>query len=144
MARHDPLRNCRFRLEIDGIQIASFSEVEIGATTTEAIEYREGGDPSNVRKLPGLTKYGNVTLKRGISASLDLYNWHRAMVTGQTLDYRRTVVVVVLDEKGNDAVRFVVADAWPAKYAAGPLNAKGNEVFIELLELVNEGIERTH
>jgi phage tail-like protein len=143
MARRDPLRNCRFRLEIDGIQVASFSEVEIGATTTEAIEYREGADPSNVRKLPGLTKYANVTLKRGITASLDLYNWHREMVTGQSANYRRTVAVVVLDEKGNDAARFVVSDAWPAKYAPGPLNAKGNEVFIETLELANEGIERT-
>lgn len=143
MARRDPLRNCRFRLEIDGIQVASFSEVEIGATTTEVIEYRDGNEPSNVRKLPGLTKFANVTLKRGITTSLDLHNWHRAIVTGEVGNNRRTVAVVVLDEKGNDAARFVVSEAWPTKYAPGALYAKGNDVFIETLELANEGIERT-
>src|SRR5437588_11968882 len=64
MARHDPLRNFRFRVEIDGIAIAGFSEAAIGATTTDVIDYREGNEPAHVRKLPGLTKSGNVTLTR--------------------------------------------------------------------------------
>ena len=55
---------------------------------------------------------------------------------------RKKVVIVVQDEAGEDAARFVVSEAWPIKYAPNDLNAKGNEVLIELLELVNEGIER--
>ena len=59
MARHDPLRNFRYRLEIDNLQVAGFSEVAIGATSTDVIDYREGTDPPHVRKLSGLTRYGD-------------------------------------------------------------------------------------
>jgi phage tail-like protein len=142
MARNDPYRNFRFRLEIDNIASAAFSEVQIGATTTDVVEYREGTDPPHVRKLSGLTRYGNVTLKRGVTSSLDLYKWHEAIVAGQLLSQRRKVVIVVQDESGNDQARFVVTDAWPVRYEVGALDAKGNEVLIETLELANEGIER--
>ena len=142
MPRTDPLRNFRFRLEIDGIQLASFSDVAIGETTTEAIDYREGMDPMHVRKLSGLTKYGNITLKRGITDSLEIFNWHKQIVAGQIQANRKQVAIVAIDEAGADRARFVVSEAWPTKYDPSDLNAKGNEVFIELLELVNEGIER--
>jgi len=142
MARRDPLRNFRFRLEIDGLQLAGFSDVAIGATITETIDYREGTDPPHVRKLSGLTKYGNITLKRGITDSLELFGWHQQIVQGGLDSGRKRVVIVVQDETGQDKARFVVTDAWPVKYDAGDLVAKGNEVFIELLELANEGIER--
>ena len=142
MARVDPIRNFRFRLEIDGIQQAGFSEVAIGETTTDAIDYREGTEPAHVRKLSGLTKYGNITLKWGVTESLELFNWHKAIVAGQIQKNRKQVAIVVVDEAGSDKARFVVSDAWPIKYDPSDLNAKGNEVFIEVLELANEGIER--
>jgi phage tail-like protein len=142
MARQDPLRNFRFRLEIDGIQIAGFSEVTIGATTTEAVDYREGTDPPHVRKLSGLTRFANVSLKRGITDSLELFQWHQQIVTGQLRSNRRNIAVVVASEAGDDEARFVVSEAWPVKYEPSQLDAKGNDVFIELLELANEGIER--
>jgi phage tail-like protein len=63
-------------------------------------------------------------------------------VVGGAQGNRRNVAIVVLGENGNDQARFAVNDAWPVKYATGPFNARGNEVLIELLELVNEGIER--
>ena len=142
MARTDPLRNFRFRLEIDGIAQAAFSEVAIGETTTEAIDYREGNEPTHVRKLSGLTKFGNITLKRGITDSLDIWNWHKEILAGQIQANRKQVIIVAQDEAGTDKARFVVSEAWPMKYDPSDLNGKGNEVFIELLELVNEGIER--
>lgn len=142
MARKDPLRNFRFRLEIGGVQQAGFSEAMIGETTTDAVDYREGTDPSHVRKLSGLTKYGNITLKWGVTDSLELFNWHKQIVAGQIQSNRKQVAIVVVDEAGSDKARFVVSEAWPMKYDPSDLNGKGNEVFIELLELVNEGIER--
>ncbi len=72
--RSDPYRNFRFRVEIDGIVAAGFSEVQIGETVTEVIDYREGNEPFHVRKLPGLHKFGNVTLTRGMTASMELVN----------------------------------------------------------------------
>ncbi|MHB9833296.1 phage tail protein [Paraburkholderia terrae] len=145
MARNDPLRNFRYRLEIDSITQAGFSEVAIAETTIDAVDYRDGTDPPHVRKLSGLTKYGNITLKWGLTVggtSLDLYKWHSDVSAGQIKDKRKKVVIVVQDEAGVDAARFVVTDAWPVKYHSSDLNAKGNEVMIELLELANEGIER--
>jgi phage tail-like protein len=138
--RSDPYRNFRFRVEIDGIVAAGFSEVQIGETVTDVIDYREGNEPAHVRKLPGLHKFGNVTLMRGMMASMELVNWHRQVQAGDNA--RRNVVVVVMDESGTDQARFVIHAAWPAKYAIGALNGNGNEALIEILELVNEGIER--
>jgi phage tail-like protein len=142
MARKDPLRNFKFRLEIDGIQQAAFSDVAIGETTTDAVDYREGNEPNHVRKLSGLNKYGNITLKWGVTDSLELFNWHKQIVAGQIASNRKKVAIVVQDEAGSDKARFVVTEAWPTKYDPSDLNGKGNEVFIETLELVNEGIER--
>ena len=73
---------------------------------------------------------------------LDLFKWHNDVSAGQVKDRRKKVVIVVQDEAGADAARFVITDAWPIKYDPSDLNAKGNEVMIELLELANEGIER--
>ena len=147
MARNDPIRNFRFRLEIDNITQAGFSEVMIAETTIDAVEYREGNDPPHVRKLSGLTKYGNITLKWGITtgdAGLKLFQWHKEISDGLILEKRRNVAIIVMDESGKtDMARFVIHEAWPIKYDPSDLNAKGNEVMIELLELANEGIERT-
>jgi phage tail-like protein len=142
MSRNDPVRNFRFRLEIDGLSAAAFSEATITDTVNEAIDYRDGTDPMHVRKLQGLTKYGNVTLKRGITDSMEIYNWHKVIMAGQIQSNRKQVAIVVVDESGADKARFVISEAWPTKYDPSAMNAKGNEVLIELLELVNEGIER--
>lgn len=145
MARNDPLRNFRYRLEIDSIAQAGFSEVTIAETTIDAVDYRDGNDPPHVRKLSGLTKYGNVTLKWGLSVganALDLIKWHADISAGRISEKRKNVAIVVQDEAGADKARFVVTDAWPIKYNPSGLNAKGNEVIVELLELANEGIER--
>ena len=145
MARIDPLRNFRYRLEIDNIAQAGFSEVAIAETTIDAVDYREGTDPPHVRKLSGLTKYGSITLKWGLTVganAMDLFKWHQDVSAGQVKDRRKKVVIVAQDEAGVDAARFVVSEAWPIKYDPSDLNAKGNEVMIELLELANEGIER--
>jgi len=138
--RKDPLRNFRFRLEIGGINEAHFSEVTGFDTTTDAIDYREGSDDTFVRKLPGLTKFGNITLKRGITDSIDLYNWYQDVVAGKIR--RELVTIVVQDELGKDAARFEIREAWPSKYDPMDLNAKGNDVSIETMELVNEGVKR--
>jgi len=140
MARRDPLRNLRFRLEIDGIQQAGFSEVSGFDSSTDAVDYREGNEPTHVRKLPGLTKYGNLTLKWGATDSLELSTWRQQIVDGEIV--RKNVAIVVIDEAGNDKARFEILDAWPTKYDPIKLNAKGNEVAIETLELVNEGVKR--
>lgn len=144
MERTDPLRNFRFLVEIDGTKLG-FSEVTVADTTTDVIDYREGYEVTHSRKLSGLTKYANVTFKRGVTDSMEIYNWHAKVVeSGSSGDgNRRTVTVMVLDEGGKEKARFVIANAWPIKYTPGALTGKGNDVMIETLECANEGIERT-
>jgi phage tail-like protein len=144
MARQDPLRQFRFRLEIDGIDQAGFAEVMIGDASTEPIEYREGDEITTVRKLNGLNKYANITLKWGITESMDLADWHQLVVDDATPldDARRNVVIRIQNEAGDDKAAFEVTRAWPCKYDPTDLNGKGNEVAIDTLELCNEGIKR--
>lgn len=141
-ARPDPCRQFNFRLEIDGLSISGFCEVLLGAAVTEAVEYRDGSDRTGVRRLPGMTRYENVVLKRGITSSLELYQWHRMIADGRTGDARRNVVIVLSDETRNDVARFVLRNAWPVKYSGPSLNAAASDVAIETLELTHEGLER--
>ena len=139
--RKDPLRNFRFRVEIDGIQHFGFSEVTGFDATVDPIDYREGTDPTHVRKLPGLTKYGNITLKWGVTDSKLLYDWHREIVENGNIQ-RKNMAIIVMDERGEPKARWEIAAAWPSKYDPTDLNAKGNEVSIEMLEICNEGVKR--
>ncbi|MCK6561674.1 phage tail protein [candidate division KSB1 bacterium] len=140
MARNDPYRNFRFRLEIDGIDQAGFSEASGFDITVDPIDYREGADPTHVRKLPGLTKFGNVTLKWGVTDSMALHDWHRQIVNGDI--QRKNLAIVVQGEDGSDKARWNIVEGWPTKYTPTTLNAKGNEVAIETLEICNEGVIR--
>jgi len=142
--RQDPLRNFRYRLEINGIEQAGFAEVMIGDLSNDPIEYREGDEPTTVRKLNGLSKYGNITLKWGITDSMELADWHHLVVDDQTplASARRTVVIRVQSEAGEEKAAFEIVKAWPCKYNPSDFNAKGNEVAIDTLELCNEGIRR--
>ncbi|NUO82505.1 phage tail protein [candidate division KSB1 bacterium] len=138
--KNDPYRNFRFRLEIDSITQAGFSECSGFGSELDAIDYREGNEVTNVRKLSGLTKYSNVTLKWGITDNMDLYKWHKDAIAGKI--QRKNGSVIGQDEEGNDTVRWNFKEAWPSKYDPPDFNAKGNEVAIETLELVCEGVER--
>ncbi len=141
--RHGPYRNHRFLLEIDGINQASFSQATIPETTTEPIEYREGTDVPTMRKLAGLVSYGNLTLQRGATPdSTALFEWRKLVHQGKLDEARRTVAVVLLDEEGEAGARWEFSGAWPSQYDAPDLDATGNEVAIESLEIAHEGMER--
>jgi phage tail-like protein len=140
--RIDPYRNCRFLLEIDGITQAGFSEATIPDTSQDPIEYREGNEIPTVRKIPGLIKYGNLSLKWGITDSLELYEWRKLVEQGKMKDARRNIAVILLDEEGNPKSRWEFVFAWPTKYDAPDLNAKGNDIAIETLDIAHEGMVR--
>ena len=141
--RKDPYQNFRFLVEIDGITQAGFREVIIPDSAQDPIEYREGNESITARKLPGLIKYGNVTLKWGITDSLDLYNWRKDVEDGKIKDARKNMAVVVLDDEANSVTRWEFSQAWPTRYDAPDLNATGNEIAIETLEIAHEGMKRT-
>jgi len=140
MARKDPFRNFRFRLEIKGITQAGFSECSGFGSNIEVIEYREGGEAATVRKLPGKVSYPDITLKWGLTDSRELYDWHLSAVNGE-ID-RRDGSVVLLDDIGEEAARWNFFSAWPSKYDGPDFNAKGNDVAIDSLTVSCERVER--
>jgi phage tail-like protein len=140
--RVDPYRNFRFRIEIGGIQQAGFNECSIADTSIEVVEYREGTDPTHARKLSGQTKYGDVTLKWGLTDNHELYDWYMKVVDKGALHNRQDVSITLVDEEGNDKARWDLQMCWPKKYDPTDFNAKGNDVAIETLEIVTESYKR--
>lgn len=138
--RVDPYRAFRFLVEIDGIVQGGFSEASGFGSDVEVVEYREGGDPATVRKLPGKTSYPDVTLKWGITDSRELYDWHFAAVNG--LIDRRNGSIILLDDVGDEKVRWNFFNAWPSKWDGPDFNATGKDVAIETLTLACERVER--
>ena len=138
--RVDPYRNFSFLVEIDGITQAGFSDCSGFGASTDPIEYREGGETKTVRKLPGLTKYTNITLKWGLTDSRELYDWYRDVVNGKI--ERKSGSIILLDLEGNEKVRWNFFEAWPTKWDGPDFTAKGNDVSIETLELAHERVER--
>ena len=140
MARVDPYKDFRFQVEIDGIASSRFLECTGLGSEVAVIEYREGGDPTAVRKLPGRASFSDITLKRGITESRDLYDWHRSLLQGQ--NDRHNGKIILLDDGGAEVVRWVFREAWPRKWEGPELNAMNNEVAIETFVLTCESIER--
>src|SRR4051812_35510693 len=128
--RVDPYRGFNFRVEIEGTDVAAFREASGLTFTTDPIEYREGNDPQlHVRKLPGLTKFGNLNLRRGITQDLQLYNWYLTVVNGAPV--RKSGAIVLRDEEQQDVVRWRFVEGWICKWEGPAMNATTNEVAIE-------------
>jgi phage tail-like protein len=137
--RHDPHPSFRFTVEIDGLASTMFAEVEGLELEVEVIEYREGGEPTTVRKVPGLTKFPVLTLRRGFTGDRELWDWIHAVAGGQ-LD-RRNGAIILLDHAGQTVARWQFRSAFPRKWYGPTLSAESNEVVMETIELVHEGIE---
>ena len=140
--RIDPHGNYNFLVEIDGITRAAFHEASGFDSTIDVIDHREGGENTTLRKLPGMTKYSNISLKWGLANDRDLYDWHRQWVKGDPAAKRKNGSVVLLDRQGQEKARWNFFNAWPAKWTGPSFNAEGNDVAIETLELAHEGVER--
>lgn len=137
--RDDPYRAYNFVLEIDSVPKGAFSEVGGLTADGDAVDYREGTDlQSNVRKLVGLRKYTNITLKRGYTQDKSLWQWYTNIMNG--VPDRRSVTIVLMNEARQPVLRWNAENAWINKIEGPAFKASGNEVAMESLELVHEGL----
>src|SRR6185369_10910080 len=102
--RVDPYKNFKFLVEIDKIVQGGFLECSGFGSAVEVIEYREGGETSSVRKLPGKVSYPDITLKWGVTDSREMYDWHLLAVNG-SVD-RRNGSIIQQDDLGNEKARW--------------------------------------
>jgi phage tail-like protein len=137
-SRTDPFSSFNFLVEIEGVTVAGFSECSGLTAETDIVEYRNGDEDITVRKLPGLKKFTNLVLKRGVTDSEDLWDWREQVLNGQT--QRQSGSVVLLNESRQEAVRWNFREGWPSKWEGPTFNAKNNETAIETLEIAHEGL----
>jgi phage tail-like protein len=138
--RIDPYRGYNFRIELDNTKVASFRECGGISLNTDPVDYREGTDvPLSVRKLTGLRKFTNITLKRGYTQNEDLWNWYKNILNG--VADRRNGAVILQDEEHNDVLRWNFTNAWICKWEGPTMNATSNDVAIEALEICPEQVE---
>ncbi|MGH9869764.1 MAG: phage tail protein [Candidatus Polarisedimenticolia bacterium] len=130
-----------YALERDGVVTGYFTACEGLSSETEVIEFREGGETGIVRKLPGRVKYGDITLKRGISSDLMLWNWREDVISGEG-GFRSQATIRMLNRAGVEVAAWNLTGAWPSKVSGPELNADGNDVGIESIVLVHEGLHR--
>jgi phage tail-like protein len=137
--RRDPYRSFNFQLEIDGVPLGAFSECSGLTAEGDAVDYREGTDiPMNVRKLVGLRKYANITLKRGYTQDKSLWGWYANIANG--IPDRRDITIVLLNEQRQPVLRWHAEAAWINKIEGPSFKATGNEVAMESVELAHEGL----
>ncbi len=118
----------------------SFQEVSGLDTETQAIEYRHGDSKTfSTIKMPGIAKFGNVTLKKGIFAKdNNFFKWYSA-IKMNTIK-RETVTIQLLDEQGNPTMTWTLTNAWPSKITGTDMKSDANEVAVETMELTHEGL----
>jgi len=140
----NPYSAFNFIVEIDGSQIGAFQEVSGLDSENTPIEYREGADVINsVRKLPGMEKYPNLTLKRGITGNMSLWKWRTEVRDGgSAFPPVRNVTIQLQNEKHEPVMKWKLTNAWCCKLAGPTLNAKGNEIAIESMELAYDRLDR--
>jgi phage tail-like protein len=127
--------------ETEGPQ-AGFQECSGIGMSVDVIEYRNGNDKqNNVRKLTGLTRVSDVTLKRGIIGSLDLYDWLDQIRSGDAAAYRTVRIELQNEDRSNVVQTWKLLRARIVKHVSGPLNAKGTDVAMEELTLAYERLE---
>jgi phage tail-like protein len=143
--RDDPYSSLNFLVSIqnvldDGRSVrASFAEVSGLDVEVTPIEYRNGAEDITVRKLPGLKKFTNIALKRGITGDLTLWQWMKTVLDGKV--QRTNGTIVLLDDSRQEVMRWNFHRGWPCKLTGPALKAKGNEIAIETLEICHEGLE---
>lgn len=148
--RFDPYKNFRFLVMWDGKVVAGVSKISPMKRTTEVVKHRNGADSNSVRKSPGRTEYDAITLERGVTHDPEFDRWANKvfLVNGglgaevSLRDFRKDIVIQLLNEAGQVAKAYKVYRAWPSEYQiAGELDANANAVAIQSLKLETEGWE---
>jgi phage tail-like protein len=147
--RYDPYRNFNFRVKVDNQYVAGLSKCSALKRTTEVTTWREAGDPSFSRQLPGKSKYEAITLEAGLTHDLTFESWANLVHNFQgdaamsLRNFRKDIIIDVFNEAGQKVHSYKVYRCWVSEYQALPdLDASANAVAIQRIKIENEGWER--
>lgn len=138
--RMDPYMACSFKVEIDGITVAGFTDVSGLGIDTEVERRSFGGENDKEYSFITKTKFSDITLKNGITNDDYLWRWYEAVIKGQIT--RRNGSIYILNETGKRAIWWDFYEACPIKWEGPAFNASSSSVAIETLVLTHRGLAR--
>lgn len=140
----DPLIGFNFRLEIEGKLAGYFTEANGIGSEHEIVEHKAVDDSGHeiVQKIPGRLKWENVTLKRGITDAMDIWDWRKLVEDGKLGDARTNCSIIMMDRNYEDVARWDFVNAWPSKVSGPSVKSDSNEFGVEEVTLVHEGMVR--
>ena len=137
--QQDTFLTSRFYVQIDGVSQAVFTEVSGLQVETEVFEYNEGGNNGFTHHLPGPTRVGNLSLKRGMVGSSELFAWY--MQVAQGIVKTRNLSVVVYDAGGKEMTRWNFINAYPIRWVGPILSSESSAAAVETIELAHDGLQ---
>ena len=147
--RHDPYRNFKFQVLIDGQPVAGLNKVSALHKVTEAVEHRTGGDPTHSRISPGRTKYMPITLEQGLSHDPVFEQWANLVnnldgdAAMSLVNFRKDIILNLLNLQGAVAISYQIYRCWVSEFIALPeLDANNTAIAIQKIVLQNEGWQR--
>jgi phage tail-like protein len=134
-----------FTLNLGGAEAAGYFKECTGLSSEHVVVDHTTSDAQGkalVQKFPGQMKWANITLKRGIDNGNQLWTWRKQVIDGQITEARKDGQIDIIDWTGTPVVTYKFVAAWPCKYSAPGVNAAGNEILVEEIEIAHEGFER--
>jgi len=140
----DPLLGFNFMLELEGQAAGYFTECSGIGSEHEVVEHKVVDNQGHeiTRKLPGRLTWGDVTLKRGITSDMAIWEWRDTVVKGSVADARTNISVTMLDREYSPVAVWNFANAWPSKVDGPSFNTEGSEIGVEEMTMVHEGMYR--
>lgn len=144
-SREDPLLTFSFALDISGQVAGFFTEVSGLGSEHEIVEHKMISPTGKevVVKIPGRLKWGDIVLKRGITTSMDMWEWRKKVESGKVDDARVNGSVIMYNQEGVECARWDFFNGWPSKISGPSPKADSNEIGVEELTIVHELIERS-
>ncbi|HEY9076337.1 MAG TPA: phage tail protein [Anaerolineaceae bacterium] len=140
----NPLVAFRFGLEIENKLTGYFTNVSGIGSENEVIDHKIVAPTGEtiIQKIPGRLTWTEVTLKRGVTANIDVWKWRHMVVTGKVKSARTNCSIVAYDQEMKEIARWNFVAAWPSKVTGPEMDSGGTAYLVEEMTIVHEGMER--
>lgn len=145
MADEDPLLTFHFALEVSGAITGLFTHVGGLGSETEVIEHKvigTNGKAEAVQVLPGRLKWTPISLKRGITSTLDIWDWRQLVVDGKMTDARKAASIIAYSADGTAVAKWDMSNAWPSKVTGPEFDSASGNVMFEEVTIVFDSVKR--
>jgi phage tail-like protein len=146
MADQSTIGTYYFKLKLGGHESAGYFKECSGLSSENSVVSHTSADEqgkSLVQKFPGQLQWSNINLKRGVDSNSELWKWRQEVIDGKITNARKDGTIQVVDWEGKPVITYSFVQGWPCKYSAPGLNAGGNDILVEEIEIAHEGFTRS-